>query len=70
MQEKGILITKRGDQVKMIPNNMDALEIVLICNDISTTLCKEAHISKFKILRLFLKALFNKKREVIGKKIR
>ncbi|MDD2519229.1 MAG: hypothetical protein PHG18_05025 [Bacilli bacterium] len=62
--EKGFLIIKKGSSVKLVPKNIDALEIVTICNDMSTMLCKEVKMSKFKILRLFIKSLFNNSREV------
>lgn len=61
---KSFLITKKGNSVTLIPKNMDAIEIVTICNDISTLLCKEVEMSKFQILKLFLKSLNSHNRKI------
>jgi len=61
---KSFLITQKGKSVTLIPKNMDALEIVTICNDISTLLCKEVKMSKFQILKLFLKSLNSSNRKI------
>ena len=64
LENGSFLITKSKEGIRLIPKNIDAFEIVTICNKISISLCNEANISKFKMMKMFLTALFKNNMEI------
>lgn len=68
-KDKMFLITNKEDGISIVFKNIDALEMVTICNKVSISICNEANISRFKILRMFINTLLKNNMKVNNKNI-
>lgn len=68
-KDKMFLVTNEEDGINIVVRNIDALEMVEICNKVSISLCNEANISRFKILRMFINTLLKNNMKINNKNI-